>query len=1174
MPAPPDVGADAEFRPENALLPAPTTELESWSKSQRAGADALPVFSEDAVGATEWEPEDPETKFEDPDGKMLLPVSWAGTEGIEWLRPGDMHLTEPPKFKRLLAKNNPDADPDAEEPENPPPVVFKQVKKFAKVSNLEFYVRAASNPLQETEAITYHAVCAMNAAKSILAGTGQDVWDRIYPKNEQGLPRYNPGGKYIVKLNVMGQERTVTIDDQMPILDDACLLPRTKDKAEIWPLLLTKALLKALSVPKPPPAEDEEESEDAPKRTFPDMSHRDIFTFFVTCLTGWQPETVPIAGRSYDALDIINQRLGKGSVFPCGWGNHPQERMKYISSFSDSAAPGEHEEEPEHWDAQGNSAFMIKVDLDGSSNPAPPGSGSAGKATVELQIPRMQWLLPHRASPAPPPAEGEEGGEAAAEEGAEGAEGSQSGEQGKGRKMELMKPSIDVKYISGWPTFVQKMAEFIFFHNPSGYAHTTALDVGAAAAPVDEAAGDEGAEAPEQEAAEGEGGEGEEGAPKKEKPKPKAGISALLVENTSESDQDVLLCLSSTCFKCPLTVQELNGNAWELPAAGAAGGSGLRLATSAGYVPRQVVATDSNRALVLRVAPGSHVLQVLTPAGIEARLVASSEAVVELGDEAILCERIKLQMQLERGKAPPLASGKDILWLRRAISVSAPTTVLMDLRVADPALRDFAQLMLVNTSTGEMVEAANECLGPVLLEPSDSPYMLLVRSVIGDVPPGYDIASEEFVCPWLLRFICSSESAIKVDKMPTEFVLDANGYYVKNFGTELFRYQINPPAPPEAPEPEEGQEAPPAPAPQPVYMTVQLRTHSPALVDLYLLDVKTDQVWSQAQEEIDPIVAICNASMERDGKITTKPLHLKHGLTSVMLPELRLVHKPERQYILLARLVARQPPAVLKPVFKEAGEEAKPDDAEGEGGAEDGAEAVEGGEGGGGEEAPKTAAEPPPPEMVPVKNEIEEPGEEPFWSLRIFSTAETSEELVKRNQDKYEAIDAFVAECRENAGREAFKEALAKETAASGPVSAEPSQEAPPSDDAEPAGGEGEAEEEAAPEPWPPVKTEEQSWEEYLSEYRTNERLKPAPILIKRDPARGDLPSTTVQPPEFWTQQEEVCCLSCVVCVCARARACVCVCVCVLCVCVCMVLGRQGAWLGDWWIQGTRYSRD
>jgi hypothetical protein len=348
MPAPPKVGSEADFRPEHVLLPTPTTELESWSKSQRSDADALPVFSEDAMAATAWEPEDPETKFEDPEGKMLLPVSWTGTEGIEWLRPGDMHLTEPPKFKQLLSKYNTDADPAAEKPENPPPVVFKQVKKFAKVSVLEFYVRAASNPLQETDAVTYHAVCAMNAAKSILASTGQDVWDRIYPKNEQGLPRYNPGGKYVVKLNVMGKERMVTIDDQMPVLEDACLLPRTKDKAEIWPLLLTKALLKALSIPTPPPADDEEPPEDAATRRFPpDMSHRDIFTFFVTCLTGWQTETVPI--RSYDALDVLKQRLGKGSVFPCAWGNHPQERMKYISSFSHSAAPGElHEVSPTH----------------------------------------------------------------------------------------------------------------------------------------------------------------------------------------------------------------------------------------------------------------------------------------------------------------------------------------------------------------------------------------------------------------------------------------------------------------------------------------------------------------------------------------------------------------------------------------------------------------------------------------------------------------------------------------------------------------------------------------------------------------------------------------------------------------------------------------------------------
>ena len=204
-----------------------------------------------------------------------------------------------------------------------------------------------------------------------------------------------------------------------------------------------------------------------------------------------------------------------------------------------------------HWDAQGNSAFMIKLDLDGSSNAAPPG----GKATVELQIPRMQWLLPHRTSPAPPVPEGEEA-PAAAEEGGEG-----EGDHGKGRKMELMKPSIDVKYISGWSSFVPKMTEFVFFHNPGAYTHTSALEISAAAAaPAEDAAAGEGGEVQAEEAA------GEGGAPE-EKPKTKAGISALFVENTSQGHQDVLLCLWSTCMRCTMTVQQLNIDAWALPAA-------------------------------------------------------------------------------------------------------------------------------------------------------------------------------------------------------------------------------------------------------------------------------------------------------------------------------------------------------------------------------------------------------------------------------------------------------------------------------------------------------------------------------------------------------------------------------------------------------------------------------
>ena len=217
--------------------------------------------------------------------------------------------------------------------------------------------------------------------------------------------------------------------------------------------------------------------------------------------------------------------------------------------------------------------------------------------------------------------------------------------------------------------------------------------------------------------------------------------------------------------------------------------------------------------------------------------------------------------------------------------------------------------------------------------------------------------------------------------------------------------------------------------------------------------------------------------------------------------------------MLLARLIARQPPVVLKRVVKEAAEEALPDNPEG------GAENGEGEGGEGGEKAPPAVANE--PEMVAATNVIEEPGEEPFWSLRIFSTAETSENLIQPNVDKYEAMDAFIAECRENGGREAFKQMLAKEAAASGPVSAEASQEAPAS---EPAGGGVDGEEGAqAPEPWPPVKTEEQTWGEYLSEYRTSEKLKAGQILVKRDPARNGMPCQIVQPPEFWIQQEQVC---------------------------------------------------
>ncbi len=76
----------------------------------------------------------------------------------------------------------------------------------------------------------------INSKKSILYN--------IYPQKD-GVPIYNPKGKYIIKMYLMGKERKVVIDDMIPFTnDDEFIFPGCEDIREIWPVLLTKALLK------------------------------------------------------------------------------------------------------------------------------------------------------------------------------------------------------------------------------------------------------------------------------------------------------------------------------------------------------------------------------------------------------------------------------------------------------------------------------------------------------------------------------------------------------------------------------------------------------------------------------------------------------------------------------------------------------------------------------------------------------------------------------------------------------------------------------------------------------------------------------------------------------------------------------------------------------------------
>lgn len=70
--------------------------------------------------------------------------------------------------------------------------------------------------------------------------------DIIYPHNKDGFPLYNPYGKYIIKLFINGEFRSVVVDDRILIHQNynINLLGQSLIPNELWVTLIEKALLK------------------------------------------------------------------------------------------------------------------------------------------------------------------------------------------------------------------------------------------------------------------------------------------------------------------------------------------------------------------------------------------------------------------------------------------------------------------------------------------------------------------------------------------------------------------------------------------------------------------------------------------------------------------------------------------------------------------------------------------------------------------------------------------------------------------------------------------------------------------------------------------------------------------------------------------------------------------
>ena len=125
--------------------------------------------------------------------------------------------------------------------------------------------------------------------------TLKSIFSNIYPQSN-GSPIYNPNGHYVIKLYFMGKARRIDIDDRMPCNQNGeFIFPRCEDLGELWPALLTKALLK-LNIYKV-------------KHPFYSTYEENVDTSYIYALTGYHTEIIQGLDKEPEIQNLLYTNL-------------------------------------------------------------------------------------------------------------------------------------------------------------------------------------------------------------------------------------------------------------------------------------------------------------------------------------------------------------------------------------------------------------------------------------------------------------------------------------------------------------------------------------------------------------------------------------------------------------------------------------------------------------------------------------------------------------------------------------------------------------------------------------------------------------------------------------------------------------------------------------------------